>query len=247
MNMFQWIKTTFTEVEGDFNSCLNRAIYFISNSSSKSELLFFTSAIIILLFIIFHSNSEAGFYLNLSKILFVSIASFFVFCLSDCFWFLIKKAQLYKLNIRNRKNIASLIKRMHDEKVFDNENNHIEAKILMTAIFNSEGYKYHAKRNAVEICLILLILLFTFPLFFLFNLALFCVMFVYVFLYEQQSVNQVFDDIGSLIFLIDKSYKNNPKECEKFIINNSNQEIRDLRMLYYAVSKPKHIQKELVS
>lgn len=231
----QQIKSIAFDVVDDLESCLNRAKGLLYYSSTKDKKIFLAMAAIILLIILFHSHSESSFYLNLMKVLFISFVSFLIMVLSDTFWFLIKKKAMYKWNIKN-KNIATLLIRAGKNEEKLNSKN-INAEILTTALFYSQEYKYHAKRNGFEICLILLLLFFTFPSFVLFNIALFCAMFVYVFLYEQQSVEQVFDDISSLILLIGMSYKNNSKACEKFIINNNKQEIRDLKMLYDVVLK----------
>ncbi|GIV44974.1 MAG: hypothetical protein KatS3mg035_2097 [Bacteroidia bacterium] len=236
--MIQNIKNIIVEVLADLESCFNRASYFINTASSpKGELIFFLLSILVLFTLTLRSADEANFCFNLSKIIFVSIATFLVFCLSDTFWFLIKKAQIYKWNIKNKKNIKMLIEQIGNKKYPDIDREHIEVKILSIANFNTEGYKYHAKRNAVEVGFILLVLLFTFPSFFIYNIALFCGMFIYIFLYEEESFDHIYSDIAYLIYYIEILYRENPKNCKKFIIKNRNHKIRELRTIFNLISK----------
>ncbi|OGH17149.1 MAG: hypothetical protein A2869_01930 [Candidatus Levybacteria bacterium RIFCSPHIGHO2_01_FULL_40_58] len=231
MNIILQIGRISLDLISDLESCLNRAKYLLSYSSAKNEKIFLAIATIILLVLIFSSHSKAGFYINLAEVIFISLASFFIFVSSDTFWFLRKKVDLYKLNIRNKKNILTLIQGVKNDESRSVEGD-IEEQIRSIVKFNSIEYKIHARRCAIEISFFLIILLFTFPLFFFFNIALFCAMFVYVYLYEQQSVNQVFDDIASLIFLIGRLHAKNNEKCKRFIKKNKQQEVRDLTRLY---------------
>lgn len=229
----KWIENIVSEVKGDISSCFNRASYFVNNSTSKGEKIFFLFVIVVFLIILFNSENEASFYLNSVRIILISATTFILLCLSDTFWFLLKKVQVYNLNIKNRKNINSLFKELAGKE--DLDYNNYQSAVQSITRFYSKDYKYHAKRNLIEISLILLFLLFTFPTFFIFNLALFCGMFVYVFLYEQQSVNQAFEDISDLLSLINKMHKKSPEQCKSYILSNSLQEIKDLKILYNTV------------
>jgi len=57
-------------------------------------------------------------------------------------------------------------------------------------------------------------------------------MFVYVFLYEKESIAQVFGDIINLTNGIRKLIKEDPKKCREFIFESKHKEVRDLKKLY---------------
>lgn len=230
MESIKELKTTLSEVIDDFKSCIIHVNDLAIYSTVRNIKIFLFVFFLIFVILIFQSNSKAVFYLNFAKVLFISLVSYFIFCLSDYFWFLIKKGMVYKWNIKNKKHVKSLIERSKNNKNFEEVN--FEEKIVYTAKYNSDGYKIHAKRYIAEISLLLLILLFIFPLFFLFNIALFCVMFVYVFLYETQPANQAFDDIGLLISCILRLHKENPVKCNAFITKNEKEEVKELSKLY---------------
>jgi len=235
VKILQQIKYTILEVKDDFESSLNRAKYLLSDSSSRKEKILLAMAAIILVLLIFRSHSESDFYINLVKIIFITLTSFFIYVSSDTFWFLVKKGQVYKLNIVHRKNIISLTKKVRKDENYKDEGNE-EEKIQAIVEFNTLGYKIHTRRYAIEIAFFLVLLLIVAPWFFLYNIALCCAMFVYVFLYEQQAVNQVFDDIASLVFYIDNLHKKKQNKCKIFILENEHQEVKDLTKLYSIVT-----------
>ncbi|PJC54892.1 MAG: hypothetical protein CO028_00085 [Candidatus Levybacteria bacterium CG_4_9_14_0_2_um_filter_35_21] len=113
-----------------------------------------------------------------------------------------------------------------------NETGNIQGYILFTAFSNSHGYKRHATRYLIEICLMLFAFLYIMPDFFLYNLGIFVAMFFYVFLYEREASAQVFGDIILLINCIRELIKDDPKKCREFILDSKYQEIRDLKKLY---------------
>lgn len=236
MKLIEDTKNTFFDVISDLKSCIFHANDLLIYSSSKDIRIFFAAVILILTLITFRSDSKTTLYMNLLMVMFTSIVSYFIYCLSDYFWFLIKKKQIYQLNLKNNKSINILIKRTHNESN-DYGKANFEDEINSITNFYTCEYKTHAKRYAIEISVFLLILFFTFPSFFLFDLALFCGMFVYVFLYEEQSVNQAFDDISSLLYFIGSFYKENPEKCKRFITRSEREEIKDLTKLYHAVVK----------
>lgn len=235
--MFQKIKNTFFDLVSDAKSTIFHAKNLLSNSSTKNIRKFYASVILILIIIIFRSNSLMAFYINFFGALFCSIVSYHIFCLSDYFWFLVRKKQVYALNIKYKKNINLLIKRL--PLTSDTEEDTNEEQILSNVRFYSEGYKVYTNRFAVEIILLLLILLFTYPLFFLLNIAIFCGMFIYAFIYEQESSGQVFGTITLLLNCINELHKEDPEKCKRFIIKNELEEIKDLKMLYQSVIKIK--------
>lgn len=235
-NLLQKTKTTFFDVVYDFWSSIIHANDLIIYSSNKSIIIFTLVVLLVFFALIFNSNSQVGFYTNFLRVLLVSFATFFVFCLSDYFWFLIKRNAIYKWNIKHKKRINILLERKRKEKSLDEKIN-FEKEIISTATLNSKDYKYHAKRYAIEICFLLFILLYIDPLFFVFNLFLFCGMFIYIFLYEEQSVDQAFDGISTLLYCIDSFNRENPEKCKRLILNNERKEIRELINLYKAVLK----------
>lgn len=235
--MFKNIKSTFFDLVFETKTIIFHAEDLLFNSSTKNIRKFYVFVILILAIIIFRSNSLMAFYINLFGALFCSIVSYYIYCLSDYFWFLIKKKQVYALIIKYKKNINLLIKRLPLTSDIEEDTN--EKQILSTVSFYSESYKVHTYRYAVEIILLLLILLFTYPLFFLLNIAIFCGMFIYTFIYEQESSGQVFNDITLLLNSITELHKEDPEKCKRFILNNKKEEIKDLKMLYQAVIKIK--------
>lgn len=236
MQFLEEIKDIFFDVIGDLKSCFIPVNDLAIHSSSKDKKIFLATVILFLTIIIFRSDSKTTFYINLLIFMFFSLVSYFIYCLSDYFWFLIGKKQVYQLNLQNKRNIDTLLKRMLNEKN-NNEKVNFQDEINSIVQFYSCGYKTHAKRYAIEILVFLFILLFTFPLFFLFDLALFFGMFFYVFLCEGQYVNQAFDDIALLLYCINGFYKENPKKCKIFITKSKQEEIKDLNKLYNAVGK----------
>ena len=233
--MFQKIKDTFFDVVSDFKSSIFHVNDLLIHSQDKHFKIFFAFVILLLLMITFRSESKSTFYINLFMVIFVSLISYFIFCLSDYFWFLIKKKKVYTANIKYKKNINICIKRLPLSSNVEEDS--IEKQILSTVGFYSGGYKVHTNRYGVEIVLLLLILLFTYPSFFLLNIGLFCGMFVYTFIYEQQSSGQAFDDISLLLNCINELHKENPEKCKSFIIKNKQEEVKELKKLYQSVLK----------
>jgi len=236
--MLQQIKTTFLEVISDFKSCINRANYFISNSTKKQLDIFFAVFIIFLAIVIVISGNKDIFFLNILKIIFVCLITYLIYCISDYFWFLIKKNSIYKiaLTLRNREYIDSLIKKTQVPNSNQDKLDPKQKIYLVTRFYNKE-YKYHAKRYAIEIAILQYVLLFYFPSIFILNLLLFGAMYFYVFIYEHEASFHAIDDIQLLIGNIKRLHEINPKQCKEFIINNDHQEVKDLKKLYNAVIK----------
>jgi len=224
------IKRIVHEVAGDLVSCKNRFLMLEGYTTNRHLLVFVFVTLIILGIVIFSSGSQPEFYLNLLKLLIVLLMSFFVYCQSDCFWFLIAKAYLYDYNIKHRRHMKIFMDRANEASF--NETGNIQGYILLTAFSNSHGYKRHATRYLIEICLMLFAFLYIMPDFFLYNLGIFVAMFFYVFLYEREASAQVFGDIILLINCIRELIKDDPKKCREFILDSKYQEIRDLKKLY---------------
>lgn len=233
-NLLEKIKITFFDAVHDFWSSIAHANDLMIYSSTKNIIIFSISALLVLAFVIFNSESIVGFYISISRVLITIIASYFIFCLSDYFWFLIKRNAIYKWNIKHKNRINILLDRKRKDKSLDEKIN-FEEEIIYTATLNSKDYKYHAIRYAVEICFLLFTLLYIDPMLFVFNLFLFCGMFIYIFLYEEQSVDQAFDSISTLLYCIDSFNRDNPEKCKRLIMNNELKEIRELIYLYKAV------------
>lgn len=224
------IKRLIHDVIDDLNSCKNRFLFLENRALRKHLLIFLFITLGVLGVVIFTSVSQAEFYLNFLKLLLVLLISFFVYCQSDCFWFLIFKAYLYNYNIKHRRHMKDLLDQAN--KVNFTKTGSVEGQILVTAFFNSKGYKEHAVRYIVEICIMLIILLCIMPIFFFYNLVVFGVMFVYVSLYEGQSTAHAFSDIIALINCIKELIKEDPKKCREFILESKYQEVKDLGKLY---------------
>lgn len=231
------IKKLIYNVIDDLNSCKNRFLFLKNRALGKHLLIFLFITLGVLGVVIFTSASQAEFYLNFLKLLLVLLISFFVYCLSDCFWFLILKAYLYNYNIKHRRHMKDLLDQAN--KVDFTKTRSVEGQILVTAFFNSKGYKEHAVRYIVEICIMLIILLYIMPIFFLYNLAVFIIMFAYVSLYEGQVSTHVFSDIIALVNCIKELIKEDPKKCREFIIESKYQEVKDLGKLYKFVLESK--------
>lgn len=231
--MIRKIKNLFNDIIGDFVSCKNRAVYLLSFSPINKKFLFAT-LIAIFLFTIFRSSSKYEFYLYFIEILFVSFVTFIIFVQSDTYWFLRKKAWSFKLIAKNRKSIQDTIKKIKKLKL-EKEKNPIGA-IYVTAYNDLEGYKPHVLRIEIEIIVLLAILFFTFPPFFIFNLALFCMMFFYVAFYESQASTYVWQDIMALTNSVKSLYEDDHEKCRKFILENDSLYVRELGNIYRTVS-----------
>ncbi len=165
--------------------------------------------------------------------MFVSFITFIIFVQSDTYWFLRKKAWSFKLVVKNRKSIQTTIKKIKELKL-EKEKNPIGA-IYVTAYNDLVGYKPHARRLEIEIIILLAILFFTFPPFFFFNLALFCMMFFYVTFYESQAPTYVWQDIMTLTNSVKSLYEDDPENCRKFILENDSLYVRELGNIYRTV------------
>lgn len=238
MKLLKEVKTTSLEIIDDFKSFIYRAEILLDDSPSRNIKIFFLTVIYALLIALFFSQNKVEFYINIFRVLLISFVTFFIYCLSDYFWFLIKKEQIYRQNLKDTKSINKIIKIMHN-RINEQSNTGFEEKIISVIEYYSSEYKIHAKRYAIEISIFLLILLFTFPWFFLFNIAVFCAMYFYIFFHETQSIDQAFDDIGYLLYCINNFNKENPEKCEKFIAQSEQEEIRGLVWLYIAVLRNK--------
>jgi len=232
VNIFQQIKDVALEVISDLESCKNRALMLKNYASNKHFLIFISVTLVMLGIIIFKSSSQAEFYLNFLKLFSILLISFFIFCQSDCFWFLKNKAYIYDYNIKNKDHADVLLERAKTADSLDEEIN-IQEQLVFTVNFYSEVYKKHTTRYLIEIIILLFILFFINPLFFFYNLALFGGMFVYDALYVRESAVQAFADIIFIINCIKRLNSENPKKCKEFITKNKHQEIRDLTKLYH--------------
>lgn len=226
------IKNLFNEIKGDFISCKNRAQYLLSFSPIDKRILF-AALIIIFLFTVFRSSSESEFYLYFLKILFVSVITFINYVQSDTYWFLRKKVWCFKLISNNKKCILDTIKNIQDQKI-EKEKNPIGA-IYVTAYSDLEGNKPLITRIQIEIIIVLTILFFTFPAFFVFNVVLFCGMWLHVTFFEHQANQQVWQDILALTNSVKSLYEEDPENCRKFIMENTMLSVRALENIYMTV------------
>ena len=218
------------EIIGDLSSCKNRFLFIEHNASKKNLIIFSILTLVILGIIVFNSNTQASFYLSFLKLLVVLLMTFFVYTQSESFWFLILKGYTYSYNIKHKRHMKKILELA--EKTKFNEPSNTEGYILLLAFGNAKGYKRHAKRYLVEICLMLFLFFYIMPEFFLFGLFIFIAMFFYMSLINKESINYAFSDIVNLTNAIRKLIKEDPKKCRKFIMENKNKEIRDLKKMY---------------
>jgi hypothetical protein len=234
--MLRKIRSVFFDVIHDFWSCIYHAHDLLIDSSTKSVVIFFILVVLAFFATVFNSNNQAEFYINFLKIIFVSVVTYFIFCLSDYFWFLKNKFYLYDKCINNKKYMKIALK---NAKTIDNLKADLDIKgqLWFTVFYYSNGWQRHAKRYLVEICVLLVILFNVAPIFFIYNLIIFAAMYLYVFFYEKQSAAQAFADIFLIINCIKKLNKENPGKCKSYILENKLVEIRELKILYQAILK----------
>lgn len=232
--MLNKIKTLFDDLRGDIFSCWNFATVIIDNPPFDKRILGLILAITLVIPIFINPDPSILLFLY-AKIFFVTILTFLLLTWSNTFWFLMKKTWMYKIHIKRRKSINMYLKDIKTLKVDDPEAENPEGALHVISHYNSEGYKYHVIRNAIEVALLLLILLFTMPLFFLFNLALFGMQFFYVMIFDNQSSSQVFNDLKTLVFCVHKLHRTNPEDCRKLIFESKMESMRELGAIYRAV------------
>lgn len=232
------LKVLFDDIVGDIGSCWYFANHIIDNPPIDKRVAVIGIAVIFLLPFFIISN-ENGIILYFARVLIASAATFLILTWSNTFWFLMKKSWMYKIHIKQRKSINYYLKDIKNLKIDDAESENPEGALYIISNYNSEGYKYHAIRNAVEVILLLILLLYTMPLFFLFNLGLIALQLFWVMLADNQSSSQVFNDLKTLVFCIHKLYKTNPADCKKLIYENDMESVRDLGAIYRAIEKNK--------
>ncbi len=234
LSVFRKIKNLFSEIQGDFVSCRNRARFLLQSSPVDKRILAIGLVVVFIFALSINPNPNDILFYFL-KVVFVSVISFIIFTLSDTFWFLIKKNWMYKVHIKKRSTINYYLKRINILKIEDSEKENPEGAIYVISYNNFAGFKYHAWRNGIEASILLIILLYFFPTFFVFNLLLFCMLFFYVMIFDNQSSSQVFEDIKNLVFCVRKIYKDNPENCRKFIFENKMESVRELGAIYRTV------------
>lgn len=232
--MLNKIKTLFDDLRGDIFSCWYFANH-IYNDPPIDKRIALIGTVIILIIPFFVISNENDIFLYFVRVVFASLATFAILTWSNTFWFLMKKTWMYKIHIKRRKSINMYLRDIKTLKVDDPEAENPEGALHVISYYNSEGYKYHAIRNAIEVALLLLILLFTMPLFFLFNLALFGMQFFYVMIFDNQSSSQVFNDLKTLVFCVHKLHRKNPEDCRKLIFESKMESMRELGTIYRAV------------
>lgn len=233
------IKAVFLDIVGDFKSSIIHAHDLLIHSSTKSVIIFFSISLILFFAVVFNSNNQAGFYINFLRILLVSSATYFVFCLSNYFWFLMKRRGYYKTIINHKKKISEFLEAIREKDEALDENANFEEIISYTAKLNSIEYKYHAKRYAIESFIIIFLLGYIDSNFLILNILLFGGMSIYVLLYEPLAYDQGFDDIRMLVYCTDRFSKKHPKKCKKFIMESKLKEIKELKVIYKAVLETK--------
>lgn len=228
------LKVLFDDMIGDIISCWNFANQIFDNPPIDKHVALLGLALIFIIPLFVVSNQN-GIYLYFVRVLSVSLITFAVLTWSNTFWFIMKKTWMYKIHIKKRKSINYYLNNINTLKIEDPEAENPEGALYVISNYNSVGFRKHAFRNAIEVALLLLILLITMPLFFLFNLALFCVQFFYIFIFDNQSSSQVFNDLKTLVFCVHKLYKTNPEDCSKLIFENKMESMRELRTIYRAI------------
>lgn len=234
--MLNKINVLVEDVLGDIKSCWYFATHIVDNPPIDKRIALIGIAVILITPFFVISN-ENGIILYFARVLFASVTTFIILTWSNTFWFLMKKSWMYKIHTKQRKSINYYLKDIDDLKVDNAEVENPEGALYVISQYNSEGYKYHAIRNAIEVIVLLLILLFTMPLFFLFNLVLISLQFFYVMIFDNQSSSQVFNDLKTLVFCIHKLYKTSPAGCKKLILENEMESVRELGAIYRAVEK----------
>ncbi len=230
------LKVLFDDIMADIRSCFYFADYTVKYPPIDKRIAIIGIAVIFL-FPFFIISNENGIILYFARLLLASAATFLILTWSNTFWFVMKKSWIYKIHIKYRKTINYYLKDIKNLKIHEVESENPEGAIYIISNYNSEGYKYHAIRNAVLVILLLIILLYLIPLFFVFNLGLICLQFFWVLLVDNQSSSQAFNDLKILVFCIHKLYKDNPRECKKFIFENKMESVRELGVIYRAVMK----------
>jgi hypothetical protein len=56
-------------------------------------------------------------------------------------------------------------------------------------------------------------------------------------IFDNQSSSQVFNDLKTLVFCINKLYKVNPEDCRKLIVKSRMESMKELVTIYRAVEK----------
>lgn len=232
--MINKIKGLFDEFIGDIRSCWYFATHIV-NDPPIDKRIALTGIVFILVVPFFTISNEGDVLLYFVRVLFAFLITFAILTWSNTFWFLMKKSWMYKIHVKRRKSINYYLKNIKTLKIEDAEAENPEGALHVISHYNSVGFKYHAVRNGVEIGVLLIILLFTLPNFFLFNLALFCMQFFYVMFFDNQSSSQVVGDLKTLVFCVLKLYKNNPEHCKKLIYENEMESVRELGAIYRAV------------
>ncbi len=224
------------EIISDFYSCWYFAVNIFNNPPIDKRIIFII-VIAILLFPFLVISGENGIFLYFVRVLLASLLTFLILTWSNTFWFLMKKSWMYKIHVKKRESINYYLKDIKKLKVESTDADNPEEALYIISNYNSEGFKYHAIRNAVEVGLILVILLMTMPLIFLFNLSLVCLQFFYVMIFDNQSSGQIFNDLKTLVYCVYKLYKNNPEDCKKLIFESKIQSMKELSFIYKAIEK----------
>ncbi|OIP57968.1 MAG: hypothetical protein COX79_05625 [Candidatus Levybacteria bacterium CG_4_10_14_0_2_um_filter_36_16] len=231
------LKNLFFGIREDFISVKYKFLSFYYFSSLRDKIIFSSAIVCIFLITVFTSTSKAEFYVSAARITAVIIITFFIFVLSETLWSAVKKTWYYKVHVKNRRSISVYLKNIHQVKFEGPEADHPEGAIYIISSSNSSGYGDNIVRNGLEIVILLSILVDIFPYSFDINFILICITFIYVMIYDRQSVDQVFSDLVVLILCIDKLYKENPENCRKIIMENDILSMQELRTIYRAVKR----------
>ena len=231
------LKNLFLDIIDDLISCRNRAEGLIFKSEFHKKFLI-AGAGIVLSVIILRSHSQEFFYIQIIKLLLICFITFLIFVQSDTFWFLTKKALMYHLQIRIRKNIRSWLKTKKKTDMPEMKDN--IGQILITTYTWTTGYKKELNRIGFEIGLLLMILYFFAPLFFVFNISLFLSMFLYISFFNNASAYQIYWEMLILARCVENEYKSDKENCRKFILENRSQSVRDLETIYSVIKNSKN-------
>ena len=230
---FGAIKRKIIEVIDDIKSCKVRAIMLKDNSTTEQFVVFIVFSLIIFGIILFNSVSQADFYSHTLNTLLISLITFIIYCISDYFWYSKNKQYTYERSLHETEIINGLLVKTNISLIDTKLTKQVQIQ-LVTNYYAKEINTYIYRYLGEIICLLIVLLCIN-QLFFYFNLVLFFGMFVYDALYARGSTTQAFADTILLLSCIKEFNKEDPKKCKKYILENKNKEIKNLKELYKLV------------
>jgi hypothetical protein len=224
-------KRILSDVFDDIKSCFYHAYEIITTPSDRNWSKFVILVVIILAILIFKSNDQATFFINLIKYSIICTIIYLIYCISNYYWFLETRSYAYKNTLKNKIFMKKALSLMKKDNNLENITNY-ENVIINISSYATIGYTLHAYRYILELFFLFLIMLFIDFYFFIFCFILVFGVYLYVSKYEKGAYNQALSDIGILIYCIKKLNLENPNKCKRFIMENKHQEVKDLKNLY---------------